>query len=224
MDFPANIFWAAFGGPQRPLTVGTERARRYRPGTAGLIAFEDNEHPAFEDLEPFCGVGEPFYAPAWPGATPAGWEIRAEAPLVTMAWSGGPAPAAASAQPVALDAGHLPAVLDLVARTKPGPFGPGNLDLGRYLGRFEDGRLVAMAGERLHAGRWREVSAVCTEPGCQGRGLGGAMVNAIVREQLTRGETPFLHVMASNTGAISLYRKLGFEVVRTALMRVIART
>ncbi|TFZ04188.1 GNAT family N-acetyltransferase [Ramlibacter humi] len=141
-----------------------------------------------------------------------------------MAWAGGAAPAATSPGVVVLGTGHMPAILDLVARTKPGPFGPGNLDLGLYLGRFEEGRLVAMAGERLHTGRWREVSAVCTDPAHQGRGLGGEMVNAIVREQLARGETPFLHVMASNTGAIALYRKLGFEVVRTVPVRVVART
>lgn len=223
MRVPDNVFWAAFAGSQRHLTIGTDRARRYLPGTAGLIAFDDNERPAFEDLAPFCEPGEPFYGPCWPGDAPPGWEVKVEAPLTTMAWAGGPAPDAPTASPVTLNAEHLPAILDLVARTKPGPFGPGNLALGHYIGRFEGERLVAMAGERLHAGTLREVSAVCTDPAMQGRGLAGDLVRAIVREQLARGEVPFLHVMAANTGAIALYRKLGFEVVRTVPVRVVAR-
>lgn len=162
MAFPDNIFWAAFAGEQRHLTVGTDRARRYQPGIAELVAFDDDDQPAFEDLEPHCRSGEAFYG--------------------------------------------------------------GNLRLGRYRGIFEDGRLVAMAGERLHAGCHREVSAVCTDPRQQGRGLAGELVRGLVREQLARGEQPFLHVMAANTGAISLYRKLGFEVVRTVPIRMVART
>ncbi|HYF20959.1 MAG TPA: GNAT family N-acetyltransferase, partial [Ramlibacter sp.] len=77
--------------------------------------------------------------------------------------------------------------------------------------------------ERLQAGVLREVSAVCTDPGQQGRGLAGELVRAVVRGQLARGEVPFLHVMAANTGAIALYRKLGFETVRTVPVRVVAR-
>jgi GNAT superfamily N-acetyltransferase len=223
LDVPDNVFWAAFAGAQRALTVGTERARRYRPGIAGLIAFDDNARPAFDELLPFCAPGEPFYGPVWPGPVPAGWEVRAEAPLTAMAWSGGPAPAPVEGA-VPLGESDLPAILELVDRTRPGPFGPGNLLLGRYFGRFEEGRLVAMAGERLQAGHWREVSAVCTDPGWQGRGLGGATVRAVVREQLAAGERPFLHVLAANTGAIALYRKLGFETVRTVPVRVVART
>ena len=40
-------------------------------------------------------------------------------------------------------------MLDLVARTDPGPFRKRAVELGRYLGIRRDGQLVAMAGERL---------------------------------------------------------------------------
>jgi ribosomal protein S18 acetylase RimI-like enzyme len=80
-----------------------------------------------------------------------------------------------------------------------------------------------MAGERMHAAPWREISAVCTHPQSQGRGLAGRLMRHLVRRQRARGERPFLHVMASNVGAIALYRRLGFEVYREMVVRVVAR-
>ena len=41
-------------------------------------------------------------------------------------------------------------------------------ELGDYFGVFEGGRLVAMAGERMDAAPWREISAVCTHPDVAG--------------------------------------------------------
>jgi predicted GNAT family acetyltransferase len=38
---------------------------------------------------------------------------------------------------------------------------------------------------------------------------------------LARGETPFLHVYATNTGAIGLYETLGFTLRREMTMTVL---
>jgi len=45
------------------------------------------------------------------------------------------------------------------------------MELGRYFGVIENGRLAAMAGERMGMPGFREVSAVCTHPDFLGRGL-----------------------------------------------------
>ena len=43
----------------------------------------------------------------------------------------------------------VPEMLALTELTQPGPFGPRTHDLGRYIGIRVDGRLAAMAGERM---------------------------------------------------------------------------
>ncbi|WP_083513423.1 GNAT family N-acetyltransferase [Curtobacterium luteum] len=113
---------------------------------------------------------------------------------------------------VLLTAEDVPAMLDLVARTKPGPFLPRTIELGTYLGIRREGRLVAMAGERLHPPGWTEISAVCTEPEYRGQGLGRRLVLAVAHGIRQRGETPMLHAAATNTGAIALYEHLGFRL------------
>ena len=44
----------------------------------------------------------------------------------------------------------------------------------------------------------------------------------LVRRQLQRGETPFLHVMRDNEGARALYERMGFRIHRESVVRVVA--
>jgi ribosomal protein S18 acetylase RimI-like enzyme len=112
-------------------------------------------------------------------------------------------------------------MLDLVARTRPGPFLPRTPELGTYLGIRRGGRLVAMAGERMHPPGWTEVSAVCTDSAYRGQGLGARLVRAVVAGVRARDESAFLHAAATNTGAIRLYESLGFRLrVRMAFLAV----
>ena len=73
-------------------------------------------------------------------------------------------------------------MVDLVARTEPGPFRPRTIELGGYLGIFHDDTLVAMAGRRFHLPGYVEVSAVCTDPSARRRGY-GAIVTTLVADQ-----------------------------------------
>jgi predicted GNAT family acetyltransferase len=68
-----------------------------------------------------------------------------------------------------------------------------------------------MAGERLQPEDFVEVSGICTHPDFRGRGLAAALTRIVTQRILDEGKTPFLHAYASNTGAISVYQKLGFE-------------
>ena len=110
-----------------------------------------------------------------------------------------------------LGAADVPEMLALVKRTRPGPFLPRTIELGPYLGVRRDGELIAMAGERLHPAGWSEISAVCTDERYRGQGLGSRLVRAIAAGIRERGERPFLHAAASNTGAIRLYESMGFR-------------
>ena len=79
-----------------------------------------------------------------------------------------------------------------------------------------------MAGERMHAGPLREISGVCTHPEVQGRGHARRLIQQLIRRQMQRGETPFLHVMRHNAGAVRLYERMGFSIVKESIVRMIS--
>jgi predicted GNAT family acetyltransferase len=106
-------------------------------------------------------------------------------------------------------------MLDLVQRTKPGPFGRRTGEMGNYIGMRDRGRLIAMAGERMRVDGYAEISAVCVDDDYRGKGLAGRLVNVLRKEIERRSETPFLHVFSDNASAIGLYQRLGFELRRT---------
>lgn len=116
--------------------------------------------------------------------------------------------------PFELGAPDVPDMLDLVERTRPGPFAEHTIDMGLYLGVRDEGKLVAMAGERLRPEGWTEISAVCTDPSYRGRGLGTMLVLRIAEQIRARGDGAFMHAAGSNTRAIGLYEHLGFRVRR----------
>lgn len=102
-------------------------------------------------------------------------------------------------------------MIELTALTKPGPFGSRTHELGTYLGIRPQGKLVAMAGERLKVPGHTEVSAVCTHPEHTGKGYAAILMAEVMRRIRERGETPFLHVRADNGRAIEIYKRLGFR-------------
>jgi len=103
-------------------------------------------------------------------------------------------------------------MLALATLTEPGPYFRRTHRLGNFIGIRDEGRLVAMAGERMKPEGFTEVSGVCTHPGWRGRGYAGALMRGVAARIVARGETPFLHAYADNRGAIALYESLGFRV------------
>jgi len=219
-----NIVWHSLTGSQAHVAVGSGGARRYAAGFSPIVAFADNERPDFAALVAHCAPGEHFYCAGWTGPVPPGWQIDAETTMFKMVWDA-PGPAADDAlDAVRLRAEHVLQMLELVALTRPGPFGPRTIELGDYFGCFEDKRLAAMAGERMLAGPLREISGVCTHPDFQGRGLARRLMQLLLRRELQRGETPFLHVMRDNAGARGLYARMGFVECQEQVVRVLSRT
>lgn len=217
-----RITWHALSGPHAKFAAGTEDARRYAPGFSPIIGFASAERPNFTALAGFCEPGEHFYCDGWSGPAPAGWQVDAESTMFKMVWEGAIPAADEAPEAVRLGSEHVSQALDLAALTQPGPFGPRTIELGEYFGYFEGPRLVAMAGERMCAGAMREISGVCTHPDFQGRGLARRLMFKLIRRQMQRGETPFLHVMRSNGGAHGLYERMGFRDYRESVVRVVS--
>jgi ribosomal protein S18 acetylase RimI-like enzyme len=141
---------------------------------------------------------------------PEGWEQVAGMPGVQM--DGSALEVRPDPEAVVLGEADVPEMLDLVARTRPGPFLPGTRLMGTYLGIRRDGALVAMAGERMRPPGWSEISAVCTDPAFRGHGLATRLIRAVGAVIRVRGDVPFLHAAEHNTGAIRLYEQLGFTI------------
>ena len=218
-----NVAWNTLRGPHAQYSEGTAEARRYARGFSPIIAFPDPSKPDFRALEPLCGPDEHFYFEGWAGNAPTGWNVDGESTILQMVWAGNtPTNAADGSMPLRLD--HADQALELASLTRPGPFGPRTIELGDYLGYFEGDRLVAMAGERMFAGSLREISGVCTHPQFQGRGLARTLVMSLIRQEIERGETPFLHVVSENKAARRLYEHMGFRKCRQTVVRVVTRT
>ena len=124
---------------------------------------------------------------------------------------------------VSLTEADAPEMRALATLTAPGPFLSHTHLLGDFLGVKIDGRLVAMAGERMKPEGFTEVSAVCTHPDWRGRGYAAGLMRRVADKIVAKGETPFLHVYPSNTGAIALYEALGFIFRRRMTMAVLTR-
>jgi ribosomal protein S18 acetylase RimI-like enzyme len=223
MDELDNVFWVSLAGPHRHLSAGGDRARRYAPGLPAIAAFPDPERPDFTALAELFHPEEPFYTSGWSGAAPAGWRIDVDARMFLMVFGGAPPAGDPAPEAVALGTPHAERMVALAALTRPGPFGPRNIEMGEYYGVLAGERLLAMAGERMHAGRYREISAVCTDPSHQGRGLARRLTEKLVGLQVARGQTPFLHVMSHNERARGIYERMGFRIHREVAVRVVAR-
>ncbi len=218
-----NVVWNSLAGAHRHLSAGTGGARRYVGGFSTIVGFADLERPDLRGLAPHCEPGAHFYCDGWSGPATDGWQVDEEATMYKMVWTAVMPAVDAAPDAVPLGTAHAPQIMALMAAAQPGPFGPRNLELGDYFGWFDGDKLVAMAGERMQANPYREISAVCTHPDYQGRGLARRLMTKLARRQLLRGETPFLHVMRSNTGAHGLYQRMGFENFKESVVRVISR-
>jgi ribosomal protein S18 acetylase RimI-like enzyme len=220
LDNPA---YAALCGPHAQLAEVRGRARRYPVDVAPFLGLPSE--PSAQDWLDAAGLIAPG---AYAGVRSSGAElpdvlhVLDTFDLVQMIGervAGGDCPEA-----VHLGAADVPEMLELVARTEPGPFLTRTVEMGDYLGIRIDGTLVAMAGERFRLDGWTEISAVCTHPDHRGGGLASLLVGALVAGIEARSQRVFLHALATNVGAIRLYEQLGFRIRQTARIAVVTRT
>ncbi len=124
---------------------------------------------------------------------------------------------------VALGEEDAPQMRELAGLTQPGPFFNRTHELGGFVGIRENGKLIAMAGERLTLPGFTELSAVCTHPDRRGRGLAAGLMRVVGGNIAGRGDAIFLHARITNTNAIALYEKLGFVTRAQMLFHMIRR-
>lgn len=189
-------FCPFYGMPAEP-TVQDWADAAALAGPGGLVTLAATMIPFPDGWEPvFGGPGVQLVA-----GEPVGREVPSDDEIIRL----GPA--------------DVPEVLDLVGRTRPGPFRPRTIELGTYLGFRRAGALVAMAGERLRPPGFTEISAVCTDEAWRGHGFGSRLTLAVAAAIRRRGEVPFLHAVAANADAIRLYEQLGFEHRRLTMFK-----
>ncbi|MFT3714696.1 MAG: GNAT family N-acetyltransferase [Gordonia sp. (in: high G+C Gram-positive bacteria)] len=203
-------FGSALRGRQRRFARHRGRVCAYDPEVSVFYAHpRDLTAGDWDDLAVLAGPGGTIGLRDRQSPLPDGWE-----PLTTfdlVLYSGEDLATAPDPELVRLGPGDVPEIIELIAATEPGPFLPRTLDLGTYLGYRDpdDGRLLAMAGERSKPDGWTEISAVCTHPAARGAGLATRLIRAVGDGVVAAGDRPFLHTTADNP-ARSLYENLGF--------------
>jgi len=212
-----NPVWWAIRGPQRALGASTELAARFDPEVAPFGALADAPTGThWDDLGKLVGPGGVVALTGDNGAPPLRWTVQREIAGVQMVGDRigvtdtGSMGATTVDPVVSLGSEDVADMLDLVARARPGPFLSRTVEFGGYVGVRRKGRLIAMAGERLHLPGLTEISAVATDPEHRRQGLAELLVRTVAARIMRRGEIPFLHTDASNDGAIRLYRSIGF--------------
>src|SRR5690349_11644905 len=205
-----NPVWSALSTTHASFAEGDSLAKRYPVDVAPFAATRDQSPESYRSLARLLG---PEGTAAIPLATmpvlPAGWSVVRRIDSAQMVWTRKtPQPVERSFEE--LNISEVDEMLALVELTKPGPFSKRTPELGSYLGIHEDGKLVAMAGERLKPYGYTEISAVCTHPDYRGRGYASSLVSVLIERIARRNEIPFLHVRRENVDAIRVYEKLGF--------------
>jgi len=211
-----NPVRSSLTGPHARFAERRGAVLRYPSDVCPFLALPDEPSAAdWADAAALVGPGGFVPLSGVQTQAPAGWPVERRAEGVQMTGDG--VAGAADPEAVSLGPADVPEMLDLAARTKPGPFLPRTVEMGTYLGIRYDGALVAMAGERLHPPGWTEISAVCTDAAWRGHGLASRLVLAVVAEIRARGETPFLNALATNVNAIRLYEELGFRLRKSTV-------
>ena len=210
-----NVVWHALTGPHHGLAIGGGQARHYPRDVVPFSAIAEPTLQAYDalavDLPP--GTEARLFRPA-AEALPAGWAETGVFPMLQMVADRVPDESNRSLQPVRLGLADVPHMLELAAISQPGPFAARTVELGAYLGVHHEGRLVAMAGERLRVPGYVELSAICSHPAARGRGYATLLTRALMRAAFDRSEVPFLHVRPDNRRAVTLYESLGFALRR----------
>jgi len=218
LDHP---IWNALTSEQSTLAEGDALARRFPAAIGPLAAMAEQSPAGYESLRRLAKPEEQlvFFLPE-PATVPPGWTLDADGLLTQMVLDNETEPDHAFPIRELVEA-DIPEMLALTRLTKPGPFRQETNTLGLYLGIEVDGRLVAMAGERLKLPGYTEISAVCTHPDFQGRGYAQALILAVAQQIRQAGKIPFLHSRPDNTAAIRVYEKLGFRTRRMVNLAVV---
>ncbi len=209
LDNPA---WNALISGNSSLSFGNDDIKYFDNEVSPFAAFSSNTAENFALLYEMLPQNRPvlFVAPAQV-EIPAFWNILRAIHGVQMVCAENDLREEPTNDIMPLTSEHVPQMIELTQLTNPGPFASKTIDFGHYEGIFEGDQLVAMAGQRLHAFNYAEVSAVCTRPGHTGKGYARKLILNQVNRIKSAGDIPYLHSRADNERAIKVYESLGFK-------------
>jgi ribosomal protein S18 acetylase RimI-like enzyme len=212
-----NPIWHALCGPHRRFAEVIGDASWYPSAIAPFIAIPSAD--IVPDLADAAarGLRHPaYFVGAIPVSLPGDWDFVARSHILQMLPTSADIPEVSEDGIRVLGIADRPSMLALMRIAFPDFFRERTAELGEYLGIFDGGNLVAMAGERLALDGLQEISGVCTHPDFVGRGNARRLTQALMRRHRRRGVGSFLHVSEENVAARRLYESMGF-VVRASL-------
>jgi predicted GNAT family acetyltransferase len=218
LDRPA---WSALTTRQIAFADGNELAWRFRPDLIPFAAARDEGDEAVTALAALPGEFMTLAELYQPGL-PSGFADFIAAQVVQMLPARTLAPVE-DARIERLSEADAAEMLELATLTRPGHFTLKAQALGEFHGVRIDGRIAAMAGERMKQEGYAELSGVCVHPDFRGQGLARLLSIFVTHRILARGETPYLHAWASNTPAITLYEAIGYATRVMLNVRVVRR-
>ena len=221
-----NPIWNSLATRHAHLAIGVHighgLARRYPADIGPLSAVQELTSEAYADLAAIVPEGDVavlFLENSL--EIPTGWQLLRDGTLVQMVCPTVPARPSLAEAILPMTSADFPEMVTLASLTEPGPFRDHTANLGGFAGIRVDGRLAAMAGQRLAPTGFAEVSAVCTHPDFRGRGYAQALVAAVTRNIHSEGQMPFLTSFEANTGAVHIYQQVGFVHRRTFQLAVL---
>jgi GNAT superfamily N-acetyltransferase len=218
-----NPVWSALDGPHRNLAGRLGDLAWYPPSIAPFAAIPATD--IVPDLEAARARGladSVFIVGVCPKSLPAGWHVVSNSNVLQLIPAGEILGIDEEAG-IVLGDQDRPAMRDLTRIAFPDFFRERTAELGLYLGIYEGGALIAMAGERMALAGLQEISGVCTHPGFGGRGHARRLTRALLTRHRRRGVASFLHVSEGNTGARRLYESMGFVTRATLPMCKVER-
>ncbi|MFD0794258.1 GNAT family N-acetyltransferase [Mucilaginibacter litoreus] len=204
------IFNALLTG-NKAFAVGAGNALFFQQDVAPFAGMETNSINDFKQLASILPPGSTFVIFSTTKVdVPLPFKILREFKMFQMMYNR-QGTDALSTNIIDLGPGYVEQMLELTKLTNPGPFLQRTIEFTNYTGIFDNNALVAMAGHRMQPAGYVEISAVCTHPEHVGKGHAAALLNHQIKLITAAGKVPFLHVLQENTGAISVYKRLGFE-------------
>ncbi|MCI4569316.1 GNAT family N-acetyltransferase [Lysobacter sp. CFH 32150] len=205
-----NPFWSSLRSRHRDIALVAGDVARYPAEFAPFLGMARADVDATDALASLVAPGESVYLLGIaPAVVPDGWQLEAFADLAQMICTA-PIEITDGPEIIALTEAHRADVLALTALVYPHYFRPRTMDMGRYFGIYQNGRLAAMIGERLGTDTHQEMSAICTHPDFNGRGYARRLTAMLTNDTFSRGRIPFLHVSHENLRAKQLYEQLGY--------------
>ena len=209
-----NPFWSALSSRHAAIAHRVGEAARYPAAFAPFLGVAHDGVDVRDALDALIAADESVYLLGVAPRVPEGWQLQAFGDLAQMIRT----------EPLTVEDGsdivplstpeHRADVLALTALVYPHYFRSRTMEMGRYFGIYVDGRLAAMAGERLDTDDVQEVSAICTHPDFNGRGYARRITAMLTNDMLAQGRMPYLHVSHENPRAKTMYERMGYRLRR----------